>query len=383
VQRKRFLYLQKRFLNNLISEEELQEYLSLLEDHEDQFAEELRNTEDLHKSEFDHDTAFKRLTSTDHFASKGKRIVRYQWLAVACSLFLVFSFGLFWFNREEAPKQTAEDFVSSPQSAEHANQLSSAIQLADGTQLAITDISQQPTNYQGVRLSSPQQGLIQVELRETHLPISSAFHEFKAEKGTSYSLLLPDGSTVHLNSGSTLKLAAGFHVENRKCVLSGEGFFEVAKHEDWPFEVETRDYTIAVLGTQFNVKSYPQMDRSTTALLEGSVQLTSPHTRLTLEPGQQVQASGGESWKKTKANFREILAWRDGYFRFSNASLQDIMEDVLTWYAIDGVEYEHQIDERFTGSIVRSRSLSEVLRSIEKIANLKFEIKERRIFVRK
>ena len=59
------------------------------------------------------------------------------------------------------------------------------------------------------------------------------------------------------------------------------------------------------------------------------------------------------------------------------------MEDVLTWYAIDGVEYEHQIDERFTGSIVRSRSLTEVLRSIEKIANLKFEIKERRSFVKK
>ncbi|MGO1648441.1 MAG: FecR family protein [Sphingobacterium sp.] len=383
--RERFKYLHKKFLDHSIDDRELQEYLLLLEDHEEVFGEGLQEYQfNQEKSVPDKDRVFDDLLQRAALDVSRRRVKLYRWIGVACGLLLVFGFSFYLWNHNSAAPVLEEPWATTQnQETRLVDTLSGAIQLADGTNLALSEIQEQPVSYAGVRLSKVAEGLIQVEFAENPLARPQTFHEFRTKKGISYSLLLPDGSKVHLNSDSRLKLHVDFNVSNRECDLSGEGFFEVAHHRELPFEVHVRDYAVKVLGTQFNLKSYPQMSQSNTALMEGRVQVSSPDQHMTLVPGQQVSSGVSGQWIKQKANFREILAWREGYFRFSNASLREIMNDIITWYDIDEVVYEQQINDHFTGSIVRSRSLQEVLHGMEKIANLDFEIKERRVIVRK
>src|SRR5690606_21756729 len=105
--------------------------------------------------------------------------------------------------------------------------------------------------------------------------------------------------------------------------------------------------------------------------------------QIDLRPGEQAVSVDGKEITKAKVNVQQIMAWKEGYFRFSNASIQEILEDIQRWYAIKGVDYEIRSDERFTGAIKRTRSLAEVLDNIEEISNIKFKIVEGRVAVMK
>jgi len=73
-----------------------------------------------------------------------------------------------------------------------------------------------------------------------------------AERGGQAEINLADGSSVKLNSESSLKYKRNFNSESRIVNLNGEGYFEVVKG-DYPFTVETLYGTVTVLGTKFNV----------------------------------------------------------------------------------------------------------------------------------
>ena len=86
-------------------------------------------------------------------------------------------------------------------------------------------------------------------------------------------LTLEDGTTVWLNAQSTLTYPSHFAGKERKVVITGEAFFDVAKNPRKPFIVESHDIRLEVLGTQFNVYEYPQTGYSRIALIEGSVKI--------------------------------------------------------------------------------------------------------------
>ena len=93
------------------------------------------------------------------------------------------------------------------------------------------------------------------------------YFNIKVAYGSKTTIELPDSSVVVLNSGSTLSYPDKFEAESRTVMLVGEAFFEVKKNSKRPFYVKTKDVTIRVLGTKFNVKSYPDDNTSETTVL--------------------------------------------------------------------------------------------------------------------
>jgi len=79
----------------------------------------------------------------------------------------------------------------------------------------------------------------------THITVS-------AERGGQAKINLTDGTSVRLNSESSLKYKRNFNSESRIVKLNGEGYFQVVKG-DFPFTVNTQYGTVTVLGTKFNV----------------------------------------------------------------------------------------------------------------------------------
>jgi ferric-dicitrate binding protein FerR (iron transport regulator) len=129
------------------------------------------------------------------------------------------------------------------------------------------------------------------------------------------------------------------------------------------------------------------------SLLKGSVKLTPINGRKIQGPAITENASKilkpGEQGELLDAAFirvndnvdmDEVLAWKNGYFSFSNADLQSVMRQLARWYDVD-VVYEGTIPKRqFEGKMQRNLNLSEVLKIIE-TNNVHFKINGKKIVV--
>lgn len=113
----------------------------------------------------------------------------------------------------------------------------------------------------------------------------------QAPLGSKAYLILPDSTKIWLNAGSTLKYSTHYDITNRSVYLSGEAYFNVESNSELPFRVHAHDIVINALGTEFNVKAYPEDDAVSTTLVEGNVMVEIQHIndrKLTynLEPRQ-------------------------------------------------------------------------------------------------
>jgi len=91
--------------------------------------------------------------------------------------------------------------------------------------------------------------------------------------GSRANITLPDGSRVVMNAGSRLTCKEGFGKTHRVLTLSGEGYFNVAKNKALPFIVHAGNLDVRALGTEFNVKAYPEDQIIETILIHGSIQV--------------------------------------------------------------------------------------------------------------
>lgn len=146
------------------------------------------------------------------------------------------------------------------------------------------------------------------------------YNTLKVPYGKTFGITLSDGSKVTLNAGSELKYPVQFiaNEKNRTVFLNGEAYFEVAKNQEHPFIVNTHDMDVEVLGTQFNVTSYTDDDKTYTVLVEGKV---AAHNKLSgeeskiLEPNQRVFFEGNQLALET-VNVEKYVAWVNGQLIF-------------------------------------------------------------------
>jgi transmembrane sensor len=115
---------------------------------------------------------------------------------------------------------------------------------------------------------------------------------------------LPDGTSVTLNSESTLRYPAAFTGQTREVTLTGEAFFDVIKDHEHPFIIHTDKMNVKVLGTAFDVKSYPNDAVSETTLIRGAIEVTlkdRPSDRIILKPKEKlIVTNDAATIKKTQ-----------------------------------------------------------------------------------
>jgi len=196
-------------------------------------------------------------------------------------------------------------------------------------------------------------------------------------RGGTYQITLQDGTKVWLNAASSLKFPSTFgNLPVREVELNGEAYFEVAKNKIHPFIVISRGQEVKVLGTHFNITSYEDEPSVKTTLLEGSVKVNDA----TLKPNQQAVLSNDHITVQ-QANTEEIMAWKNGYFRFNDEKIESIMKKIARWYNIE-VQFKGKVtDEEFKGTISRNKNISEVLELLESTKTVHFKVEGRRVTV--
>jgi transmembrane sensor len=211
-----------------------------------------------------------------------------------------------------------------------------------------------------------------------------SYNILSTAKGETYQVCLPDGSLVYLNAASSLTYPANLNERGKRRVkLDGEGYFEVAKDKDHPFLVESKDQVIEVLGTHFNINSYPDDPVTRTTLIEGSVKVSSlrgSKQSQFLKPNQQSIIKG-QFIGIVPVNTDLVMAWRKGYFRFVDDPIENVMAQLTRWYNITPRYQGQPTKERFNGVISRDKDIKEVLRMLERTSTVHFKVEGRRVVV--
>ena len=195
-------------------------------------------------------------------------------------------------------------------------------------------------------------------------------------KGGEYHVMLADGTKVWFNEETQLRFPVDFVGDSREVFLSkGEIYLEVARDEKHPFRVECEDSKITVLGTKFNVMAYKGQGNVVTTLVDGRVRVATGRDSLMLTPGEQaVSGTDGIDVKKVDVSF--YIAWTLGVFEFEEMSLGQITEQLGRWYDMTFVYDDPLLREiTFTGAAERHRPLDVVLKMIEKLSGVRFEVK--------
>lgn len=186
-----------------------------------------------------------------------------------------------------------------------------------------------------------------------------------APYGSKTRIELPDKSVVWLNAGSTLTYAQNFGQKGRQVTLQGEGYFEITRNPAMPFTVRTKEVSVKVLGTKFDVKAYPDDRQLDVTLLHGSVQLTTiyqPENRLILKPNQlAVVDKVHKAVSVEQVNAKDAASWTEGKLVFKNESLERIARRLERDYNVTIDVKDNCLDSlRFYGDFCKTQSIQEI-----------------------
>lgn len=182
-----------------------------------------------------------------------------------------------------------------------------------------------------VSVTSYWQGGVRMESRFADMVV-------EAPLGSKTKLVLPDGTLVWLNAGSKITYSQGFGVNDRHLRFYGEGYFEVTKNKQLPFNVETEDLKVTVLGTKFNFRDYPEDEEAVVDLLEGKLSLENYIKEMDMKylaPAEKMvlNKSTGEMII-SPANLDHTKEWTHNILMFDEDLLPDIAKELERSYGV-------------------------------------------------
>jgi transmembrane sensor len=193
--------------------------------------------------------------------------------------------------------------------------------------------------------------------KETAPVLHKTYSEVSTRFGSKTKLVLPDSSVVWLNAGSKLTYDENFGLSTRTTVLSGEAYFDVKK-STVPFIINANGLHIKVLGTAFNVKSYPNEKTSETSLVRGKVEITHdkrPGEIFILKPNEKLVIANEEkeeneekkkpeqrtepkvllsSLTHTTDNTVIETSWVENKLIFQDESFEEVAKKMERWYDV-------------------------------------------------
>ena len=206
-------------------------------------------------------------------------------------------------------------------------------------------------------------------------PDTLVYNVLSVPRSCEYRLRLADGTMVWLNSDSELRYPVNFAGRERRVFLKGEAYFDVARNADMPFRVEAGEMEVEALGTEFNMNVYGDDGCLRTTLAEGKVRVSYAATRQAciLEPGEQALLEEG-ALSVRQVDLRDVVGWKEGRFVFSDLPLEAIVRQLERWYDVEFDFFDPAAKYyRFTGVIMRHKSLQEVLALLEETTDVKFK----------
>ncbi len=233
--------------------------------------------------------------------------------------------------------------------------------------------------------------------------------EVATRDGSRTSLSLPDGTHVWLNAGSRITYDKTFGAQRREVNLTGEALFDVTHNAARPFVIHTARVDIRVLGTRFNVKSYPTDKTTEATLLRGSIEVSvkaRPDEKIILKPNEKLVIANDDSAlhrylpphaeKTSKINESLVnirkpaydasgsnieTSWVDDQLIFQDEPFGSLTKDMQRWYGVSiRFTRPEQEEWRFTGNF-RKETIQQALEALKLTAPFTYTINKTQITI--
>ncbi len=242
--------------------------------------------------------------------------------------------------------------------------------------------------------------------------------ELTVPRGSKSVLKLADGTTIWLNSETTIRYPDKFSNKQRDVYIEGEAFFKVSKNKKWPFKVHTSDLDIIVLGTSFNVKSYPDEGIIETTLEEGSILIEKtaksgkkqyismkPNQRVTLVKSESKLLLNEEQQNRKKDEVEEIqqkkakkikerfyldentdtqlyVAWKNNQLVFKNERFESLAVKLERWYNVKIIIKNEQLKNyRFTGTF-ENETIEQAIAALQLTTKFSYKFEKNKIIIK-
>jgi len=153
---------------------------------------------------------------------------------------------------------------------------------------------------------------------------------------------LPDGSKIWLSPSSTLVYPDQFIGNLREVKLEGEAFFEIAKDKKHPFIIHSGRMATRVVGTSFEIESYPGQKRFLVTVVTGIVRVSSnsasgnKRKEVLLKPGQRglFDPVNGDLAKTDYPDAALLTNKRNGIINCNGMPVAELVSELSGYYAI-------------------------------------------------
>lgn len=196
---------------------------------------------------------------------------------------------------------------------------------------------------------------------------------------------LPDGSTVWMNACSKINYSEKFNDTTRAIRLEGEAYFSVEKSKTQRFIVTTKEITVEVLGTQFNVKAYPNDLLVTTTLTSGKVTVSSPDKKYTLRPNQELVYNSIEKSATIQAVSSDAAGWKEGILIFNDMTMTEILKGLERQYDVKfSYAQSFQSNDKYSVKFTNGETIQQVMSVLQDvIGNFTYTIDNQTITIQK
>lgn len=202
------------------------------------------------------------------------------------------------------------------------------------------------------------------------------FTEICVPIGESVSLLLPDGSSVKLNSGSVFRYSKLYGYKERDVYLKGEGYFNVKKG-DKKFIVMTSLINVEVFGTEFNVSAYEEDRLVSASLYTGKVLVNnlSNNDKVLLTPNSSYTFDRVTEKSNVKP-FNKKHNWTDNYFVANSDAIEFFVKKIERKYKVHIIINPKLIGKCIYTGTFKGESLEDILHNMALASPIKYKINE-------
>jgi transmembrane sensor len=203
-------------------------------------------------------------------------------------------------------------------------------------------------------------------------------------EGQKSMVVLPDGSKVWLNSGTTLKYKSDFNTTVREVEIDGEAYFDVKKDKTRMFKVNTGEVNVEVYGTAFNVKNYKEEKKLEVTVENGNVGVIRAGSKLAdLIKGKQATIhSDNKEVVVSSASVDVVTAWKNNQLIFDGTPFEDGIRYLERWYGVK-IQIEEKIKKQHNYTFkVKTESLRELLKLLQVITPLTYKIDGKNVTIK-
>lgn len=209
-----------------------------------------------------------------------------------------------------------------------------------------------------------------------------AMQELITLKGERAEFRLADGTRVVVGPESRLRVPVNFGAATREVHLAGQAFFDVTEDRERPFSVHAGGVVTRVLGTEFNVRAYPEETEVAVVVAEGRVLVHAEKAAegTLLTPGDLGELRVGATQVSTrKVDIEDHVGWRQGRLTFDRTPLAQVCVDLERWYGIPVRVADPSLANLRVTASFRDHSLDEVVALVAASLDLRHSLSGRTV----